>query len=667
MNLPTFGQLLAEYMSRSGISDSELARNIGVRRQTIFRWKEGLVERPRSREDVLQCAKKLRLSDDERDRLLLAAGFAPEQLASTVLRTAEPPAVPQDAPPPPIVAPAQEPTLVDDVKVENEDTTEQTHATLLAPLAKASMGAVEVAEADDAADSATPTPNPRPFVPFIATLFPWLTPRRLRWWPLVGLLLVVGVFGLVWARSAALWVVVTPTPAPPATVVLHPPPQATPTEAIIAGAGETLLLIAEFKGYIPNETYNVAGRIREELEEQLATAGLISTTVRSWPAEITTAVQARTLLTTTNALLVIWGEYDSGRVRVNLETRDPQASKPRNFNLTPDDELLTTINDIVPKDIRDTALLALGTLARDPDNYPLAVGLRLSHLGNYEAAAAVFEHALRLQPTDPRTAAKLNFYLGYLTERTGTVADYERAIAYYSLAIALNEKLYTALYNRGTLHIKLAQRAPANETLLLEKLNAAIADLTTVITLQPTYMDAYLNRAVAYYERDEPDDMAAALADLDHVIAVKGDYALAYYSRGLVHIRAGEGTEWITDFQRALTLQPDYTGAVSGLCWGYALAQQAEKALLYCEQAVKHDQTGASRDSRAIAYAQLGRYADALADFRAYLEWLQSQSALFDYERNRGPLVEQWIAQLEAGNNPFDPPLLAKLRHRDHY
>lgn len=702
MNLPTFGQLLAAYMSRSGISDSELARSIGVRRQTIFRWKEGLVERPRSREDVLQCAKKLRLSDDERDHLLLAAGFAPEQLASTVLRTtAEPPVAPQDAPPPLIAASAHEPALVDDVRAQPEDTAAQAPtmaeamaplalrtladqssrvsegaapadlimlgSTPLAPFANASMGAVEVTEADAVVDTATLAPSPPPLSSFVATRLPLLTPRRLRWWPLVGLVLVVGVFGLVWARSAAFWLVATPTPAPPATVVLHPPPQPTPTEAIVASAGETLLLIAQFTGYIPYETYNVAGRIREELEQQLATAGLISTTVRSWPTEITTAAQARMVLTTTNALMVIWGEYDSGRVRVNLETRDPQASKPRNFNLTPDDELLTTINDIVPKDIRDTALLALGTLARDADNYPLAVGLRLSHLGNYEAAAAVFEHALRLQPADPLTAAKLNFYLGYLTERKGTAADYARAIAYYSLAVALNEKLYTALYNRGTLHIKLAQRAPANETILLEKLNAAITDLTTVITLQPTYIDAYLNRGVAYYERDEPDDMAAALADLDHVIATKRDYALAYYSRGLVHIRAGEGTEWVTDFQRALTLQPDYTGAVSGLCWGYALAQQAEKALLYCEQAVQHDQTGASRDSRAIAYAQLGRYTDALADFRAYLEWLQSQSAVFDYERNRGPFVEQWIAQLEAGNNPFDPTLLAKLRHRDHY
>src|SRR5262245_59443509 len=76
----SFGQLLSEYTARTGVSDSELARALGVRRQTIFRWKEGMTERPRRREGVLGCAAKLRLSPEERDELLLAAGFAPEQV-----------------------------------------------------------------------------------------------------------------------------------------------------------------------------------------------------------------------------------------------------------------------------------------------------------------------------------------------------------------------------------------------------------------------------------------------------------------------------------------------------------------------------------------------------------------------------------------------------------
>ncbi len=88
--MASFGELLTEYMSRTGISDSELARHLGVSRQTIFRWKEGLTARPRVREDVLRCAERLRLNSAERDALLLAAGFAPEQI--TVADHSAPPA-----------------------------------------------------------------------------------------------------------------------------------------------------------------------------------------------------------------------------------------------------------------------------------------------------------------------------------------------------------------------------------------------------------------------------------------------------------------------------------------------------------------------------------------------------------------------------------------------
>ena len=80
----SFGELLVFFTDRAGISDSELARAIGVQRQTIFRWKEGQTSRPRYREDVLRMADKLRLTAAERDELLLAAGFPPQEV-QTVL------------------------------------------------------------------------------------------------------------------------------------------------------------------------------------------------------------------------------------------------------------------------------------------------------------------------------------------------------------------------------------------------------------------------------------------------------------------------------------------------------------------------------------------------------------------------------------------------------
>ena len=80
----SFGELLVIFTDRAGISDSELARTIGVQRQTIFRWKEGQTSRPRYREDVLRMADKLRLTPGERDELLLAAGFPPQEMQSVL-------------------------------------------------------------------------------------------------------------------------------------------------------------------------------------------------------------------------------------------------------------------------------------------------------------------------------------------------------------------------------------------------------------------------------------------------------------------------------------------------------------------------------------------------------------------------------------------------------
>ena len=74
----TFASLLSEFVERAGIPDADLARRMGVSRQTVFRWREGTTRAPRRREDLLNLARLLRLDTPEREELLLSAGFAPE-------------------------------------------------------------------------------------------------------------------------------------------------------------------------------------------------------------------------------------------------------------------------------------------------------------------------------------------------------------------------------------------------------------------------------------------------------------------------------------------------------------------------------------------------------------------------------------------------------------
>ena len=79
--MKTFAELLTTFIRQAGITDSELARSIGVSRQTIFRWREGLTERPNKREDVTAIADKLRLTPEEKNELFLAGGFRPDDIS----------------------------------------------------------------------------------------------------------------------------------------------------------------------------------------------------------------------------------------------------------------------------------------------------------------------------------------------------------------------------------------------------------------------------------------------------------------------------------------------------------------------------------------------------------------------------------------------------------
>lgn len=171
--MKNFSELLTEYMRRTGISDSELARTLGVRRQTIFRWKEGLTERPRRREDVLLCAQKLRLSSPECNELLLAAGFSPETAVAIPTAPETPVSLPIPSAPEAISEPLIQPThprksarwipvaivllfglLVLGIFFFRSQTPPY-------PIAVEGETLVIIAFLDSPIQSATPTPNPR--------------------------------------------------------------------------------------------------------------------------------------------------------------------------------------------------------------------------------------------------------------------------------------------------------------------------------------------------------------------------------------------------------------------------------------------------------------------------------------------------------------------------
>lgn len=422
------------------------------------------------------------------------------------------------------------------------------------------------------------------------------------------------------------------------TLVSTPAPTPLP---VVAEAGETLLLVAQFTSYASESEFNVAGRIQEAMESQLAAAKLAEVRVAVWPERIAHNRAGESALRDTGAAMLIWGEYDSGRVRVNFTLPEGQANVGWQQLVNSPAELSTTINLDVPREVQALALLTIGRLYRDR--------------GEADKAKAALEQALAQRPSEPDTVATLSFLLGYL------YAGYQppmldEAITAYSRTIELHPDWLNAHYNRGLAYFdRYWQTGNASD------LDAAIEDVNVVLALRPDTVDPLINRGIAYYTRNQPGDLARALADFNRALAVDDHAQGAYFNRGLAYIRAGERSRWEADLARALELRPDYLTATYAFCWGYALDNMPAQALPYCETVAATEASDYSLDARALVYAELERLPEAAADLEIYLSWLRKQPA-WQYKHYDGATYAAMVETMRQGENPITPDLLESLR-----
>lgn len=109
----------------------------------------------------------------------------------------------------------------------------------------------------------------------------------------------------------------------------------------------------------------------------------------------------------------------------------------------------------------------------------------------------------------------------------------------------------------------------------------------------------------------------------------------------------------------ALVLETEDATLSNEICWLGTIFELAQEVMPACEHAVDLDpDNGGFRDSRGLARALTGDVEGAIEDFRAYVTWARAG--------NRSDLLadkrESWIADLQAGKNPFDAITLRQLR-----
>jgi len=96
------------------------------------------------------------------------------------------------------------------------------------------------------------------------------------------------------------------------------------------------------------------------------------------------------------------------------------------------------------------------------------------------------------------------------------------------------------------------------EDSLKGNLDQVISDNTKAIELNPTLVDAYMDRGSA---RDDRGDYAGAIADYDRVIAMNPNSDKAFYNRGLARYRIGDINGAIADDTKTVELNPSYSKA----------------------------------------------------------------------------------------------------------
>ena len=289
-----------------------------------------------------------------------------------------------------------------------------------------------------------------------------------------------------------------------------------------AADGESLIVTAPFVNYTGGQQeFNVHGRLRDQIEREVLAAGLSDVRTAEWPEEIAAEEAAVAVGLRSGAKIVIWGEYDSGRVVASFtiprSRSEPYDQQVVDLSTSPS-ELPATINVGLAEEVRYAALLTLGQLYLDQESY--------------HAAKLVLLRAMAEPPLDPDTLTSIRFRLGRAYQG-GDAADLDEAITLFTQVLAVRPNSVDTYNSRALAYLG---RGGAGDV------DRALADLTKAADTKPRDAATYLNRAVAYMESGRGEDLDRAIADLTRAMTLRIDYAAAHVNRAGAYLqRNGPG------------------------------------------------------------------------------------------------------------------------------
>jgi protein O-mannosyl-transferase len=235
---------------------------------------------------------------------------------------------------------------------------------------------------------------------------------------------------------------------------------------------------------------------------------------------------------------------------------------------------------------------------------------------------------LTLAHTERNAIAHNN--LGNFLEKQGQT---EAAIEHFQQALQINPWLAEAHNNLG-----LALTAQG-------KTEAAIEHYQQALQINPRYAEAHNNLGFVLAEQGGTD---AAIEHFQQALQINPRHALAHNNLGLALAAQGKTEAAIEHFQQSLKINPQYVEVKNNLAWVLATCPDAalRNGPLAVELATAADRSSGGTnasvlDTLAAAYAEAGRYPEAVAAARRALDAAAGQESAAEELRMRLHLYEK--------------------------
>lgn len=205
----------------------------------------------------------------------------------------------------------------------------------------------------------------------------------------------------------------------------------------------------------------------------------------------------------------------------------------------------------------------------------LKTSVPIHHYGKVRESSRIHEKAkayltiglekVRLNPHDPKA-------YGELGAQHMELKDYKKAAECFERSVALNPSDQNSYVNLGVALLREGALEKAEET------------LNRALSLNPENEDALFNMGGLFLHKGEYSPAEQCFREL---LRIRGNYGLAYGGLGMVFLLCRRIEEGILFLLKAVSLNPGDADAYSNLAWASLQIPWPQKALGYCEQALR--------------------------------------------------------------------------------